>query len=87
MIKFEKKKFPIGESLLRHSIRIPLIGDGLIFTGVGDLFAALFLAHSTTKASLNKALEYTIATLQAVLKNTLQGIQNGKNFSSKYYDS
>lgn len=66
-----------GDLQTRHSIRIPLIGDGIVFTGVGDLFAALFLAHSTTKPTLNEALEYTIATLQAVLKNTLTGINNG----------
>lgn len=53
---------------------IPVIGDDIVFTGVGDLFAALFLAHSATKSSLAEALEYTVATLQAVLKNTLKKI-------------
>lgn len=55
-------------------IVIPVIGDDIMFTGVGDLFAALFLAHSATKPSLAEALEFTVATLQAVLKNTMKAI-------------
>lgn len=51
-----------------------MIGDGVVFTGVGDLFAALFLAHSATKSNLAEALEYTIATVQSVLKATLNAI-------------
>lgn len=62
----------------RHTIPIPVVGDGIVFTGVGDLFAALFLAHSTTKSQLSEALEYTIATLQAVLKNTVHRIPIGE---------
>lgn len=53
---------------------IPIIGDGMAFTGTGDLFTALFLAHSSTKPSLAEALEFTVASLQAVLKNTLKAI-------------
>lgn len=43
------------------------------FTGTGDLFAALFLAwmHKSNN-DLKDSLEKTIATLQAVLKRTLQ---------------
>lgn len=55
-----------------------MIGDGIIFTGVGDLFAALFLAHSSTKPTLSEALECTIATLQAVLQNTFDAIAPGE---------
>lgn len=51
-----------------------MIGNDVVFTGVGDLFAALFLAHSATKSSLAEALEYTIATVQSVLKTTLNAI-------------
>lgn len=61
----------------RHTISIPIIGDDIVFTGVGDLFAAVFLAHSTTKSNLAEALEYTVATLQAVLRNTLTTIPIG----------
>lgn len=64
----------------RHTISIPTIGDDIVFTGVGDLFAALFLAHSTTNSNLHEALEYTVATLQAVLKNTLEAMQ--QNFGT-----
>lgn len=64
--------------MTRHSIEIPVLGDGIVFTGVGDLFGALFLAHSTTKSNLCESLEYTVATLQAVLKNTLNAIPIGE---------
>lgn len=53
------------------------MGSGIQFTGVGDLFASLFLAHTATKSSLSEALEYTIATLQKVLQNTLNAIPEG----------
>lgn len=64
----------LGNAKIRHTIKIPVIGDDIVFTGVGDIFAAVFLAHSATKSSLAEALEYTVATLQAVLKNTLKAI-------------
>lgn len=52
-----------------------MIGDNnVVFTGVGDVFAALFLAHSATKSNLAEALEFTIATVQSVLKTTLSAI-------------
>lgn len=63
---------------LKISISIPLIGNGINFTGTGDLFAALFLAHSYNNTDLTKALENTVATLQAVLKNTFKRIPEGK---------
>lgn len=59
---------------LKYTVTIPVIGDGIVFTGAGDLFAALFLAHSASKATLREAFELTIATLQSVLKNTLKSI-------------
>lgn len=41
------------------------------FTGTGDLFAALFLAWSyKTKNNLKLTLEQTIATLQAIVRDT-----------------
>ncbi|KAG5889016.1 hypothetical protein JTB14_033945 [Gonioctena quinquepunctata] len=46
------------------------------FIGTGDLFAALFLSwmHKTSH-NLKESLEKTIATLQAVLKRTAEGIK------------
>ena len=41
-----------------------------IYTGSGDLFAALFLAHSDAGANVKLALEKTINTLRAVLLKT-----------------
>lgn len=40
------------------------------FTGSGDLFAALFLAHSELQGSIKPALEKTVNTLYEVLKKT-----------------
>lgn len=74
LIGFLSKK--IGDTKTRHSISIPTIGNDIAFTGIGDLFTALFLAHSTTKSSQAEALEYTVATIQAVLKNTLKSISS-----------
>lgn len=54
---------------------IPKQGNGIRFTGTGDLFAALFLAHSTlTKFDMCATLERTIASLQAVITKTLEYI-------------
>lgn len=69
-----------GATEAKHTISIPVIGNGIVFTGVGDLFAALFLAHSTTKPNLCEALEFTVATLQSVLSNTLNAIPKGNLF-------
>lgn len=69
---------------LKLSISIPLIGDGIIFTGTGDLFAALFLAHSYKNPDLGRALEDTVATLQAVLRNTLSRIPLGEREQSSH---
>ncbi|KAH8302230.1 hypothetical protein KR044_004258, partial [Drosophila immigrans] len=56
----------------RLSMDIPKQGGkDLFFTGTGDLFAALFLAHSNGGADVTVAFEKTIATLQAVIKRTV----------------
>lgn len=64
--------------MAKYTLKMPLIGNGIIFTGVGDLFAALFLAHSSTKPKC-KALELTVATLRSVLRNTLNAIPAGNS--------
>lgn len=46
------------------------------FTGTGDLFSALFLAWMAKTDNLCTTLENTIATLQSVLKRTLQMAQS-----------
>lgn len=61
----------------KYAISIPIIGNGIAFTGTGDLFAALFLAHSHGQSDLGVAFEKTIATLQAVLWNTWNRIPEG----------
>lgn len=51
---------------------IPKQGNGIRFTGTGDLFASLFLAHSAlTSFDICATLERTIASLQAVISKTL----------------
>lgn len=55
----------------RYIINIPRQGNGISFTGTGDLFASLFLAHSHASKDLGVAFENTIASLQAVIKRTL----------------
>lgn len=57
----------------KYTLEIPKQGSqiNISFTGTGDLFAALFLAHSYNNTNLGSALENTIASLQAVIKNTL----------------
>lgn len=69
--------FDTGDEEHQIILEIPVVGDGIQFTGVGDLFASLFLSHTASKSSLNEALEYTIATLQAVLHNTINAIPKG----------
>lgn len=69
-----ESNFLLGSVQSKYTIKIPLIGNGIVFTGAGDLFAALFLAHSTTKSSFCEAFEFTIATLQSVLRNTINAI-------------
>ncbi|XP_065362589.1 pyridoxal kinase [Calliphora vicina] len=55
----------------RYALNIPKQGTNISFTGTGDLFASLFLAHSHQTTNLGLALERTIASLQAVIKRTI----------------
>uniref|UniRef100_A0A7G3AYM1 Pyridoxal kinase n=1 Tax=Lutzomyia longipalpis TaxID=7200 RepID=A0A7G3AYM1_LUTLO len=55
----------------RSTLLMPKIGT-VNFTGTGDLFAGLFLAHITTSPEASAALEKTVASLQAVIHNTAQ---------------
>lgn len=72
-----------GSSYQRCRMIIPKQGNGIRFTGTGDLFASLFLAHSTlTKFDICATLERTIASLQAVITKTLtyipEDVKSGK---------
>lgn len=59
----------------RLAIDIPKQGDkDLFFTGTGDLFASLFMAHSSGAGDVTEAFEKTIATLQAVIKRTVKSL-------------
>lgn len=58
----------------RYILSIPMQGNDICFTGTGDLFASLFLAHSHNNSDLKAALENTIASLQAVIKRTIEGM-------------
>lgn len=61
-----------GTNSQRCRMVIPKQGNGIRFTGTGDLFASLFLAHSTlTNFDMCTTLERTIASLQAVITKTL----------------
>jgi len=52
-------------------INIPLINKS--FTGTGDLFAALLLIWmNLTNNNLKKSIENTVATVQSVLKRTIE---------------
>lgn len=56
----------------RYALNIPKQGSNISFTGTGDLFASLFLAHSYNSNNFGSALEHTIASLQAVIKRTIE---------------
>lgn len=68
----------------KFKLSIPKQGNGKIhLTGTGDLFAALFMAHSTNlHDDLGKALELTIASIQSTIETTLnampEDLRNGK---------
>ncbi|XP_059620422.1 pyridoxal kinase [Phlebotomus argentipes] len=63
-------ELPAGSSTpKRSSLMMPKIGN-VNFTGTGDLFTALFLGHTTSCAHASEALEKTVASLQAVIRNT-----------------
>lgn len=55
----------------RFSIDMPKLGN-CNFTGTGDLFAALFFAHHSLEEDVSIALEKTVATVQAVITNTIK---------------
>lgn len=58
----------------RFKLSIPKQGP-IFLTGTGDLFAALFMAHSTKYADdLGKALELTIASVQSTIATTLDSM-------------
>lgn len=59
---------------IKYVLNIPKQGDGISFTGTGDLFASLFLAHSSLNSDISKAFEYTTATLQTVIKRTIDAL-------------
>ncbi|EDW30211.1 GL27371, isoform B [Drosophila persimilis] len=59
----------------RLAIDIPKQGGkDLVFTGTGDLFASLFLAHSHACEDVSDVFEKTIASLQAVIKRTVASL-------------
>ncbi|XP_066586432.1 pyridoxal kinase-like [Prorops nasuta] len=62
------------ESILK--IDIPLIP--VSYTGSGDLFAALFLAHMHLEGNVKDAIEKTVNTLRAVLLRTFKYYQSRK---------
>lgn len=63
-------------------IRIEIPKIPAIYTGSGDLYAALFLAHSYLQDNITTALEKTINTLYCVLQKTYENFQ-GTNCLSK----
>ncbi|XP_053952709.1 pyridoxal kinase [Anastrepha ludens] len=70
----ELRAFLSKKNGCRYIINIPRQGNGISFTGTGDLFASLFLAHSHIAHDLGSAFEKTIASLQAVLKRTIESM-------------
>ncbi|XP_026466315.1 pyridoxal kinase-like [Ctenocephalides felis] len=70
----------------RVVLKIPKINAS--FTGVGDLFAALFLAHSQKTRDFKLSLEKSAGTLQAVLKRTLEysNLAGGDTSNMKYIE-
>lgn len=71
LLAFVSKRVATGTE--RFRLAIPKQGNNIIrFTGTGDLFASLFLAHSTlTNYDMGATLERVIASLQAVITKTL----------------
>lgn len=62
----------IDNKFERFKLSIPKQGTGIHLTGTGDLFAALFMAHSTYLPNdLGRALELTIASVQSTIETTL----------------
>lgn len=53
-------------------IKIDIPKIPITYTGSGDLFASLFLAHFALKNNAKYALECTINTLYSILFNTFE---------------
>lgn len=68
----------------RTTVTIDIQHLNQTFTGTGDLFSALFLAWMAKTDNLCTALENTIATLQSVLKRTLQMAQSEAEPGAKF---
>uniref|UniRef100_A0A336MVE1 Pyridoxal kinase n=1 Tax=Culicoides sonorensis TaxID=179676 RepID=A0A336MVE1_CULSO len=62
-----------GSDEQKYRLSIPKV-EGIRFTGTGDLFAALYLAHSSNIDDKGKAFENTIASLQAVVRKTFETV-------------
>ncbi|KAG5677347.1 hypothetical protein PVAND_007112 [Polypedilum vanderplanki] len=78
---FVSSKMSNGQ-LEKYKIVIPIQGP-IHLTGTGDLFAALFLAHTTRRPNdLKSAFELTIASIQSVISITIKSmpedLRNGK---------
>lgn len=70
LIALLSSKKPNGQ-FEKYKIEIPIQGP-IFLTGTGDLFAALFLAHSTRLPNdLKSAFEQTIASVQSVIETTI----------------
>ncbi|KAK2585433.1 hypothetical protein KPH14_010100 [Odynerus spinipes] len=54
------------------------------FTGTGDLFAALFLAHTYLQNDIKTATEKTINSLQGVLQETFKAFNEYKNEEAQF---
>lgn len=78
LVGFVSKRLPDGR-LERYEIEMPKYEA--FFVGTGDLFSSIFLVWLTkTEFNIKRSMESTIATLQAVLKETIkyaQGKQGG----------
>lgn len=68
----------------KYVLSIPKV-EAIRFTGTGDLFAALFMAHaSNSNENLGRAFENTIASLQAVIAKTYESVpEDVKNHTRK----
>lgn len=59
----------------KFKLIIPKQGFSIHLTGTGDLFAALFMAHSTNlQHDLGRALELTISSIQSTIETTLNSM-------------
>eukprot|EP00041_Stephanoeca_diplocostata_P008116 m.116663 g.116663 ORF g.116663 m.116663 type:complete len:314 (-) comp17182_c0_seq2:264-1205(-) len=80
------KQNSAGHHPYRYTLTFPRV-NGFYFTGTGDLFTALFLAWNAKGKSPHEATEHTIATIQAVIRNTLAATQsrreNGEALSAR----